>query len=580
MSDNQYPSSDIISIDFDIGDLAQVTSTFFAESVELVDDLDQHILKLEEFPSDMLQVNNLFRKVHTLKGALGAVPGGQLMGSLAHEFEALLSRIKKENKVVTPEAVNLFLHAAKLLKILGTNLKSNRENYPEETSEVIDLIARFSSFEFPEGSDNLISQNQVMESPLAKKVLAKKKEKKADSDDDDGVWLSQRQLQEMSKLAGELLVLKNLNLLNVQVNPDRRSQEFTQNLNKISDQLNSYISQMRKTQARECFEGTSILVRQAANELNKEVQLHQEGMDLLIDRAQGKDLYECLVHLVRNSIDHGIEDVLDRASAGKPAAGQIRLKLSEKSGTVFLEFSDDGKGLDYDRIKSKAIQNGLIKASEADNLSREAIFQCIFKPGFSTKETITTISGRGVGMDVVLSTVEKYGGKIHIQSEPNMGTTFILETPIAQNVMVESTLICLLGESCVAVPLQSVANITSCDGLTLTEVDSIRWCQHAGRTVPLMTYDEYTRRKVLHGSTEIQNWSAVILKVKDQYVGLLVNSVERQSDLVVKPIDVVLGQLPGFKGTSVLSDGKISYVLEPEQLLNLLFKDQVTGSAA
>lgn len=579
MSDQYSPNSEIISIDFDMSDLAQVTSTFFAESVELVDDLDQHILKLEEFPSDMLQVNNLFRKVHTLKGALGAVPGGQLMGSLAHEFEALLSRIKKENKVVTPEAVNLFLHAAKMLKILGDNLKNARENYPEEMSEVIDLISRFSSFEFPEGSDNLVAQNQTHDVP-ARKVMAKKKKREVEADDDDGVWLSQKQLQEMSKLAGELLVLKNLNLLNIQINQDRRAQEFTQNLNKISDQLNTYISQMRKTQARECFEGTSVLVRQAANELNKEVHLEQEGMDLLVDRAQGKDLYECLVHLVRNSIDHGIEDLLDRAAAGKPAAGQLKLRFYEKSGTVFLEFSDDGKGLDVERIKAKAIQNGLMSAAEAEELSDEAIFQYIFKPGFSTKETITTISGRGVGMDVVLSTVEKYGGKIHIQSKKDQGTTFTLEAPIPQNVMVESTLICLLGESCVAVPLQSVANITSCDGLTLTEVDRLRWCQHSGRTVPLMTYDEYTRREILHKISDIQSWSAVILKVKDQFVGLLVDKVERQSDLVVRPIDTVLGDLPGFKGTSVLSDGKISYVLEPEQLLMLLFKESKTGSAA
>ena len=577
MSDQHQQNSEIINIDFDMSDLAQVTSAFFAESIELVDDLDSAILKLEEFPEDMIQVNNLFRKVHTLKGALGAIPNGQMMGSLSHEFEALLSRIKKENKVVTKEAVNLFLHASKLLKMLGDDLRNNQESYPEVMGEVIDLIAKFSQFEFPEGSDNVLAQLQTESSA---RPVKKKKIKKVEADDDDGVWLSQRQLQDMSKLAGELLVLKNLNLLSDTGTADRRAQEFTQNLNKISDQLNTYISQMRKTMAHECFEGVPALVRQAASELNKEVQLSQEGMDLLIDRAQGKDLFECLVHLVRNSIDHGIEDLMDRATNEKPAAGQLKLRLYEKSGTVFLEFSDDGKGLDEERIRQRALQNGLISAEEAERLSPEAIYQYIFKPGFSTKDTVTTISGRGVGMDVVLSTVEKYGGKIHIHSEMGRGTTFTLETPIPQNVMVESTLICLLGDSCVAVPLQSVANITSCDGLILTEVDNIRWCQHSGRTVPLMTYDEYSKRKIDHPLDKIMSWTAVIMRVKDQFVGLLVDRVERQSDLVVRPIDSILGSLPGFKGTSVLSDGKISYVLEPEQVLYLLFSEVKSGSAA
>lgn len=577
MSDVHQPGTDIVHLDYDIGDISQVASAFFEESLGLVEDLDQHILKLEEFPGDILQVNSLFRKVHTLKGGLGAVPGGQLMGTLAHEFEALLSRIKKENKIVTKEAVNLFLTASKLLKILGANLRNSQENYPEEMGEVIDLIGRFSAFEFPEGSDNIISQDQSLN--LKSLASKKKKDKKIESNSDDGVWLSQKQLQEMSKMAGELLVLKNLNILNTSLNPERREQEFSQNLTKISDQLNASVSLMRKTQAKDCFEGLGALVRQAASELSKEILLHQEGMDVLIDRTQGKDLYECIVHLARNSIDHGIEDIMDRAANNKSASGQLRLKLSEKSGTVFLEFSDDGKGLDVERIKAKAIQNGLLSADQAERSSKEEIYQCIFKPGFSTKEKITSISGRGVGLDVVLSTVEKYAGKIHVQSELNVGTTFTLETPIPQNIMVESTLICLIGESCIAVPLGSVANITSCNGLILTEVDNIRWCQHSGRTVPLMTYDEYSKRKINHTIDEINNWSAVIMRVKDQYVGLLVNKVERQSDLVVKPIDSVLGALPGFKGTSVLSDGKISYVLEPEQLLFLLFNEVKNGSA-
>lgn len=578
MSDEQNNNSssqldDMFVIDFE--QVEQVSRAFFDESKEILDNLEDQILKLEENPNDLEQINLIFRKVHTLKGSVGAVPGGQLLGSLSHEFEALLNRIKQENHTITRECIDLFLESARLLKVLAEALREKREIYPEELSEAIEVITRYGSFQFSNGTMN----KSARKTPPKKAAMA--------SDDEQGVWLSNKQLNELLKISGELLVLKNFytmmnQTVNFRVQPElfeRRQSDFNHNLRKICDQFQSQIQSVRKEKAEESFQGIPVLVRQAATELNKTVQFDMFGMDLLIDKSLAKELSDCVVHLVRNSIDHGIEDQFERTVQGKPSIGQLSLEISDKNGVIHLIFKDDGAGLHKERILARAISTGLATEEEIPQLQDEQIYQFIFQPGFSTKEKITTISGRGVGMDVVLNTVEKYGGQIHIQTVSGQGTTFHLELPAPQNIMVEASLLSSWSGLQLAVPITSVSHITSCSELQITTVNHLRYCQFSGLTVPLLNYHEMLQASVSESLDKVKASSAIFIKTKEAVIALLVDKIEGQTDLVVKNFGKIVGGQKGFKGVSILADENVAYIIDPDSLLSVLASTQMKEAA-
>ncbi len=560
-----------VSIDFE--QIEQVSQAFFIESQEILAELPKLILKLEDNPEDNEQINVLFRKVHTLKGSVGAVPGGQLFGSLAHEFEALLNKIKREHHVVNDDCLQLFLNSSRLLNLLAEALREKREVYPEELSEAIELITRYGTFQF---SGDGVKKAQKKK-PL--KVVS-------ENSNDEGVWLSTQQFNEIVRLSGELLVTKNFfQMMTQTVNfrtdadlYDRRQTAFSQTLRKITEQFQSHVQEIRKEKVEVCFQGLNVLIRQASTELNKTVQMESKGMDLYIDKALGRDLYESLVHLVRNSIDHGIEDQFERTVEGKPSIGQLFLDIRESGGKILLDFRDDGKGLDKERILQRALKNGLVLESEVSDLTDQDIYAFIFESGFSTKDKVTTISGRGMGMDVVMTTVQKYGGEIQIVSQPGQGTTFSLSVPIPQNIMVESSLLSRWQNLYFAVPLTSVAHITSCDQLHITEVDRFRFCQFNGQTIPLLTYREMLEQKV--EPFDKAHSSAIFIKVAGSVFALLVDRIEAQTDLVVKPFGKMIGHMKGFKGISVLADEQITYVVSPEEMSQMIIAQDAEKVAA
>lgn len=562
-----------VFIDFE--QVEEVSRAFFEESKEILEDLDALILKLEANPQDQDQLNILFRKIHTLKGSVGAVPGGQLLGSLAHEFEALLTRIKRESRPVTKACVDIFLKSSRILKVLAQSLREKREVYPEELSEAIEVISSYGSFSF---------ENETPSGPTRIREAAAV----ASSGDDPGVWLSTAQLNEFLRLSGELLVLKNFfqmmnQTVNFRIQPEvfeRRQGDFAQNLGKICDQFQNQVQVVRKEKAGDSLQALPVLVRQASTELNKNVHLEVVGSELLIDKGLGKDLYECLVHLVRNSIDHGIEDQFERALQGKSSIGTLHLQIIEKSGSVHAVFKDDGKGLDKERILQRAIKNALVTAEAADRLSEDEIYKFIFQAGFSTKDKVTTISGRGVGMDVVQAIVEKYGGRITVENHPGLGASFHLELPIPQHIMVESALLCVWGEHQFAVPLSSVAHITSCEELKINTVQHLRYCQFSGLTVPFMNYDEILNLNLKVSDEVARGSSAVFIRVKDQVLALMVDRIEAQTDLVVKSFGNLIREQKGFKGISILADEKITYIVDPEKMLALLALPEESRGAA
>lgn len=572
MSDSEESNKpqQIIELDFDFNEVQVVSEAFFKESEEILSDLDEHIMRLESHPHDEVLLQGLFRKVHTLKGSVGAVPGGQLLGSLSHEFETLLDRLRKQKLIPTKECIEIFLHSSRILKILAENLRTHREIYPEELSEAIELIARYGTFQLTPSSEGAPSER----SAAAGEDIAESPRNK------DGIWLSKEQMASLMQLSSDFIILKNA----VQVTSDNTEQVTVQkllekqtslsnSLNMLSDQFQGILDKAQKLPLKEAFAGLFPLVRQAAYELKKDVRFEDIGFELEVDKVLAHDMYKALMHMVRNSIDHGIEKPEKRTELGKPMQGVLRISVEEKSSVIHCIVKDDGKGLDKDRILQRALEKGLTNALEASQMSEEKIFSFIFHPGFSTKEKITTMSGRGVGMDVVQTIATKYAGHIEIKSKPGEGSEIHMVIPVPKKLLVERCLLAHWKDFSLAFPLSEVSHITSCDDLQVTDVDHLRFCQHDGRTVPLMTLEEIYQFRNLVPIANVKKMSAVFLRVNDFHLGILVDRIQHQTDLVIKNFGSLIKKTPGFKGNSVLNTEEIAYVVDSAELKDLLQKE-------
>lgn len=558
-------------LDLDIEQMAQIANIFFEESKIILEDLDKLILAIEQDPLNQEMVGSLFRKLHTLKGSAGAVAGAQLFGSLSHEFEALIERFRKNKVAFNKPAIDLFLHSTKLLKILSQNLKASEEIHPEELSEVIEVIGRFGMFVMPDPVDIPASIKQPM---------ALRRETKERKEDDNCVKLSIEQVNDLVKVSSELVVIKNLyqilgQAVDIRTQPniyEKRQSDLFQTLNKLTDILQDKVVSIQKITIHEAFEGLQALIRQTSVELKKDVQLQQVGFELAVNKTLASDIYQSLVHIIRNSLDHGIELPQERLAAGKAPEGLIKISAEEKNGHIYFVIKDDGRGLNKDILLKKAIEKKLIQPESANDMTEQEIFHLIFHPGFSTKEKVSTISGRGIGMDVVKDTVSSYEGKILLKSTLGQGLTITLDIPIPRKIMVEQVLLNSWENFQFAVPISSIVRVGSCKELILTETGDYRFCQLDGKTVPLLNYREICENKAHLSAEEVRTKSVIFIRSKNSYLALIVDEVRHQMELVIKAFDQIVKNIVGFRGSSILADDRVTFVIDSNELLSLIAK--------
>lgn len=274
--------------------------------------------------------------------------------------------------------------------------------------------------------------------------------------------------------------------------------------------------------------------------------------------------------MLRNAIDHGIESPEIRVERNKPPQGTIKIQAREEKGMIFVTIADDGGGINKEKVLNKAIANGLLDEAKRNVITEDEIYDLLFQPGFSTAEKVTEISGRGVGMDVVKSEITEIGGKIKIRSELGVGTTFNIEIPIPKTVLVEQTVLVKAGLIYLAVPLPSIAFLSSVSNLEVSLIGRQRTIQFQNRTIILRTFQELVSGRVDDNkSTSFDDYSVVVLQHKTRYVGLLVNGIHDQLEAVIRPFDKISNNFPGFKGTTVLGDDSIAYVVDPDELVSL-----------
>jgi len=313
------------------------------------------------------------------------------------------------------------------------------------------------------------------------------------------------------------------------------------------------------------FQRFGRLVRDISRKLGKDVNLVIEGEDTEADKNVIEPLSDPLIHILRNSLDHGIEMPEVRRAAGKPAAGTIRIAARQESDRVLIEISDDGAGINPVRVRAKAVERGLIPAEQAAQLSDDDAVQLIFLPGFSTADAISDLSGRGVGMDVVRTAIERINGGVQLSSVHGKGTTLTLSLPLSMavtNVMVIESAGRRLG-----VPMDLIVETVRVHSDDIHHFKQARTTVLRGRIVPLRALNELLAIDADPLANAQGELAVLVVRIGHQSVGLLVDQFEGASDIILKPLEGVLAGLTGFAGTALMGDGGVLMVLNPKELL-------------
>jgi Chemotaxis protein histidine kinase and related kinases len=311
------------------------------------------------------------------------------------------------------------------------------------------------------------------------------------------------------------------------------------------------------------FEQFPRTVRNLARSTGKEVKLNIFGAETEVDRTIIDEIGEPLIHLIRNAIDHGIETPQERIALGKPSAGLVELKAYHDGDSVVIEVSDDGRGIDIDKVLKRAIEQKLVSREEAETLSQQEILQFIFEAGFSTAEKVTDISGRGVGMDVVKTKIESIGGVVDIDSRPNLGTRFIIRLPLTLSII--QALLVSVGQEVYAIPIGSIKEIIEIPAKSIKLVRQKEFIDYRGLLIPFLRL-----AKVLECPREVKAddvVTAVIVKKGERLAALSVDELIGQQEIVIKPLGKALSKIKIVSGATILGDGRVVLILDVNHLI-------------
>lgn len=333
--------------------------------------------------------------------------------------------------------------------------------------------------------------------------------------------------------------------------------ETMEQIDRISTDLQSVVMKVRMVAIEQVFNRFPRMVRDLAKDLNKEIEFLLEGKETELDRTVIDEIGDPLIHLLRNAIDHGIEAPAVRAANGKPRLGTIILRARHEGNNVYIEVEDDGAGIQTDRIRRKAIDRGLIGAKEAEEMTNEEAIELLFSPGFSTAENVTDISGRGVGLDVVKSKIESLNGEMQIESKPGEGTRFKIKLPLTLAII--QALMVSVRDEIYAIPLSSVNETTILLQEEIKMIQNQEVMVLRGNVLPLYRLDNLLE---VPGESQSEELYVVVVRKGDKQVGLVVDTLIGQQEIVIKSLGKVLAGIPGIAGAIVAGDGNVRLILD------------------
>ncbi|MCJ8319581.1 MAG: chemotaxis protein CheA [Colwellia sp.] len=387
------------------------------------------------------------------------------------------------------------------------------------------------------------------------------------------VRVDTKRLDQIMNMVGELVLVRNrLTSLGL-TKEDEDLTKAISNLDAVTTDLQGAVMKTRMQPIKKVFGRFPRVVRDLARSLNKEIKLVLEGEETDLDKNLVEALADPLVHLVRNSVDHGIEEPDVREAKGKPREGTVLLSASQEGDHILLTIKDDGAGMDADKLKNIAIERGVLDTESASRMSDKDAFSLIFAPGFSTKTEISEVSGRGVGMDVVKTKITQLNGTVNIDSEMGVGTVLEIKVPLTLAIL--PTLMVVVGKQIFALPLAGVNEIFHLDLTTTNNVDGQLTIIVREKAIPLFYLDKWLVRNFKEKTRD--KGHVVIVQLGAQQVGFVVDSLIGQEEVVIKPLDRLLHGTPGMAGATITSDGGIALILDVPNMLKFYAKKAVVN---
>ena len=570
---------------------------FLTETNESIALVDSELVKLEQNPNNPELIGSIFRLVHTIKGTCGFL-GLPRLEHLAHAGENVLGKFRDGELPVTPLAVTLILKSIDTIKGLLNVLEATQAEAPGNDEALIaelnamaegkvgDLAppsappaAAPSAPAAPVAPDEFgfvpvaaADTGKNMGGASAKAAPEAKKQELAPVDElgpkesaiaNQSIRVSVEQLENLMVIASELVLTRNQLMQILRGQKDSAFAGPLQRLNHVTSELQEGVMKTRMQPIGNAWSKLPRVVRDLSHELGKKIDLQMVGADTELDRQVLELIKDPLTHMVRNSADHGIEQPAERARAGKPETGTILLNAHHEGGHIIIEISDDGKGLALARIKEKAVQNGLATESELAGMPDGQIMQFIFKPGFSTATKVTAVSGRGVGMDVVKTNIEKIGGTVELHSVEGKGSRFLIKIPLTLAIV--SALIVECAGERFAVPQISVVELVHASARSEYRIEHINntpVLRLRNHLLPLVSL----RRTLALGEDVITADSTafiVVIQVGTTNFGIIVDRVFDTEEIVVKPVSPILRNIQMFSGNTILGDGSVVMILDP-----------------
>lgn len=406
------------------------------------------------------------------------------------------------------------------------------------------------------------------------KAGAEKTEKKnASSVSNQTIRVAVETLEHLMTMVSELVLTRNQLLEIVRRHEDSEFKVPLQRLSNVTAELQEGVMKTRMQPIGNAWQKLPRIVRDLSQELEKPIELEMAGADTELDRQVLELIKDPLTHMVRNSADHGLEMPAERRKAGKPEKGTVRLSAYHEGGHIIIEVKDDGRGLDVEKIKKKVIENGLASESELEKMTDQQIYKYIFKAGFSTATEVTSVSGRGVGMDVVRNNIELIGGTVDLRSAPGKGTTFIIKIPLTLAIV--STLIVEASGDRFAIPQLSVVELVRVQSNSEHRIERIKdtpVLRLRNKLLPLVHLPQLlgTAEAAEDGSFDEDNGFIVVMQVGSQTFGVVVDGVFHTEEIVVKPMSTMLRNLTMFSGNTILGDGSVIMIIDPNGIASAM----------
>ncbi|HCV42263.1 MAG TPA: chemotaxis protein CheA [Bacteroidetes bacterium] len=570
-------------------EMTEILESFIVETREIMERLGQELLELEKRPMDSELHNSIFRAVHTIKGTSSFL-GFEQLTTLAHRCEDVLNKIRKKELTVTSKGMDILVEAYDLLKALLqmiedksaekldlTNILAKLEvmarGVASESVEVPTVQAPTVEGEYSPAVEPVGEQGAKPQPPEPVSAQSSSSPTAHAKVVDSTIRVDVTRLDSLMNLVGELVLGRNrLSQIAFQLGEQYEGVTATKDLVETSSQIDFITTELqmavmktRMVPIAKVFNKLPRLIRDLCKEMGKEIDLQVSGEETELDKSIIEELNDPLVHIIRNAADHGVELPEERKKNGKSEKGTVIVKAEHVGNHIVISILDDGKGMDPEKLKQKGIEKGLITEAQAREMSRREAFNLIFAPGFSTAAKVTNVSGRGVGMDVVRTNISKLKGIVEIESETGIGSTFVIKLPltlaIIQGLLVEAS------NEIFSIPLGSVLEVVRARQAEIATVNGHEVIRLRNTVLPL------ARIADVLGSTAgaaADEWRyIVVVGLAERRLGVVVDSLLGQKEVVIKSLGDYLGKVPGIAGSTILGDGRVIMIVDVGEFMKL-----------